>query len=51
MNEFNSRRKMMIEKRKALVDAGVKFSFTADIWTSPTNIAFLAITCHFIDLD
>jgi hypothetical protein len=51
MNEFDSRRKMMIEKTKALVDAGVKFSFAADIWTSPTNIAFLAITCHFIDLD
>ena len=28
-----------------------KLSFTLDCWTSTNNIAFLGITCHFVDVD
>src|SRR6185369_560551 len=28
-----------------------KLSFTLDCWTSINNIAFLGITCHFVDID
>jgi hypothetical protein len=28
-----------------------KFSFTTDIWTSPSSVAFLCVTAHFIDSD
>lgn len=26
-----------------------KFSLTTDIWTSPTNLAYMVVTIHFID--
>lgn len=28
-----------------------KYSFTTDIWTSPSSIPFMAVTVHFIDKD
>jgi hypothetical protein len=40
-----------VKIQKFLEKASGKFSFTMDIWTSPSTKAFLAITVHFIDED
>ena len=35
-------------KRKLAAHTG-KFSYTTDIWTSPSQVPFMAITAHYVD--
>jgi len=42
-------RKSKDELKTILNDNSSKLSYTSDIWTSPTQEAYMAITAHFID--
>ncbi|EXX59676.1 hypothetical protein RirG_186940 [Rhizophagus irregularis DAOM 197198w] len=43
--------KYRIDVKHMLQNVLGKLSFTLDCWTSTNNIAFLGITCHFVDVD
>lgn len=46
MDAFESKKQSKAEMYAKLT---VKVSFTTDIWTSPSNLAFMGITVHYID--
>lgn len=41
--------KLKQERRKIISNVKSKINFTQDIWTARNGLAFLAITCHYLD--